>query len=86
MSVFMERRQPETNTFHFPFGEMSIILVYVVRLLKILVVGKPVAVEPLSKSEAIKLVSRCLEVSKKEVEMVIGPQRGINVKKKLVEV
>ncbi|KAK9083272.1 hypothetical protein Scep_029743 [Stephania cephalantha] len=60
---------------------MFIALEDVSRLLKIPVVGKAVAVKPLSKPEAIELVSRCLEVSKKEPETAINPQRGMNVKK-----
>ncbi|KAK9098260.1 hypothetical protein Syun_025305 [Stephania yunnanensis] len=60
---------------------MSITLEDVARLLNIPVVGKAITVEGMTKSEAIDLVSRCLNVSKKEAEAVIGPRRGMNVKK-----
>lgn len=40
ISTFVERWYPETNTFHFPFGEMTITLDDVHHILGILVVGK----------------------------------------------
>ncbi|KAK9132304.1 hypothetical protein Scep_011832 [Stephania cephalantha] len=42
IAAFVERWQPETNTFHLPFGEMSITLEDVSMLLKIPVMGKVV--------------------------------------------
>ena len=41
ISAFVERWQPETNSFHLPFGEMTITLHDVYYLLKIPVEGKP---------------------------------------------
>ncbi|KAK9148391.1 hypothetical protein Scep_007148 [Stephania cephalantha] len=43
--AFVERWQPNTNTFHLPFGEMSITLEDVSLLLHIPVTGKVVAVD-----------------------------------------
>ena len=40
VSAFVERWQPETNTFHMPFGEMTITLDDVSTILGILVTGK----------------------------------------------
>ncbi len=42
ISAFVERWQPETNTFHLPFGEMTITLHDVWYLLRIPVTGAPV--------------------------------------------
>ena len=42
ISAFVERWQPETNTFHLPFGEMTITLHDVFYLLRIPIEGKPV--------------------------------------------
>lgn len=42
ISAFVERWQPETNSFHMPFGEMTITLHDVWYILQIPVTGKPV--------------------------------------------
>ncbi|XP_052201694.1 protein MAIN-LIKE 1-like [Diospyros lotus] len=44
VSAFTERWQPETNSFHLPFGEISITLYDVAVILKILVTGRFVSV------------------------------------------
>ncbi|KAK9105549.1 hypothetical protein Scep_022393 [Stephania cephalantha] len=83
ISAFVERWQPETNTFHLPFGEMSISLEDVSILLKIPVTGKVVAVENFaryteeSRSDAIKLVSKLLGVS------IEGAEDEVNINKRL---
>ena len=43
ISAFIERWHPETNTFHFPWGEMAPSLHDVYQLLGLKVVGLPVA-------------------------------------------
>ncbi|XP_052193832.1 uncharacterized protein LOC127802168 [Diospyros lotus] len=55
VSAFTERWQPETNTFHLPFGEISITLYDVAAILKIPVTGRSVSVpHHLTPSEANK--------------------------------
>ncbi|KAK9166870.1 hypothetical protein Scep_002061 [Stephania cephalantha] len=82
ISAFVERWQPETNTFHLPFGEMSISLEDVSFLLKIPVTGKVVEVENFaryteeSRSGAIKMVSNLLGVSVEEAEEEVNIARG----------
>ncbi|KAK9157330.1 hypothetical protein Scep_003904 [Stephania cephalantha] len=73
----------ETNTFHLPFGEMSISLEDVSFLLKIPVTGKIVAVENFaryteeSRSDAIKMVSNLLGVSVEEAEEEVNISKGL---------
>ncbi|XP_052171684.1 protein MAIN-LIKE 1-like [Diospyros lotus] len=44
VSAFTERWQPETNTFHLPFGELSITLYDVAAILKIPVTGRSLGI------------------------------------------
>ncbi|KAK9104836.1 hypothetical protein Scep_021680 [Stephania cephalantha] len=87
ISAFVELWQPETNTFHLPFGEMSISLEDVSFLLKIHVTGKVVAVENFaryteeSRSDAIKMVSNLLGVSVDEAEEEVNINKGLTVRK-----
>ncbi|KAK9158059.1 hypothetical protein Scep_004633 [Stephania cephalantha] len=87
ISAFVERWQPETNTFHLPFGEMSISLEDVSFLLKIPVTGKVVEVENFaryteeSRSDAIKMVSNLLGVSVEEAEEEVNISKGLTVRK-----
>ncbi|KAK9158588.1 hypothetical protein Scep_005162 [Stephania cephalantha] len=87
ISAFVERWQPKTNTFHLPFGEMSISLEDVTILLKIPVTGKVVAVENFaryteeSRSDAIKLVLKLLGVSIEEAEEEVNISKGLTVRK-----
>ncbi|XP_052182064.1 protein MAIN-LIKE 1-like [Diospyros lotus] len=48
VSAFSERWQPETNTFHLPFGEMTLTLDDVATILKIPVSGSPVSIPHLT--------------------------------------
>ena len=86
IAAFVERWQPETNTFHLPFGEMSITLEDVSILLKIPVTGKVVNVDNFSRytdesrDEAIELVSRLLGVSKEVAEVEVKPTKGLTVR------
>ncbi|KAK9100872.1 hypothetical protein Scep_024302 [Stephania cephalantha] len=87
ITAFVERWQPEKNTFHLPFGEMSISLEDVSMLLKIPVTGKVVAVENFvrytdeSRSDAIKLVSKLLGVSIEDAEEEVNISKGLTVQK-----
>ena len=45
ISAFVERWHPETNTFHMPFGEMTITIHDVTQILGISCVGEPVGLE-----------------------------------------
>ncbi|KAK9088768.1 hypothetical protein Scep_027850 [Stephania cephalantha] len=87
ISAFVERWQPETNTFHLPFGEMSISLEDVSFLLKIPVTGKVVEVDKFaryteeSRSDAIKMVSNLLGVSAEEAEEEVNITKGLTVRK-----
>ena len=71
VQAFVERWQPETNTFHFPFGEMTITLDDVRQIL-----GVPVEGECFNSSEgakeiqphvAVKMASQLLGVSEDDV-------------------
>ncbi|KAK9128393.1 hypothetical protein Syun_017190 [Stephania yunnanensis] len=87
ISAFVERWQPETNTFHLPFGEMSTSLEDVSFLLKIPVTGKVVEVENFaryteeSRSDTIKMVSNLLGVSAEEAEEEVNIRKGLTVRK-----
>ncbi|KAK9169608.1 hypothetical protein Syun_001748 [Stephania yunnanensis] len=86
ITAFVERWQVETNTFHLPFGEMSISLEDVSMLLKILVTSKVVAVENFarytdeSRSDAIKLVSKLLGVSIEDAEEEVNISKGLTIR------
>ncbi|KAK9131300.1 hypothetical protein Sjap_011787 [Stephania japonica] len=86
ISAFVEWWQSETNTFHLPFGEMSITLEDVSILLKIPVTGKVVAVENFSRyteesrKDAIELVSKLLGVSPDEAEEEVNITKGLTMR------
>ncbi|GMP25394.1 hypothetical protein CsSME_00002283 [Camellia sinensis var. sinensis] len=67
VSSFVERWQPETNTFHFTVREMTITLDDVATILGLPIVGKSISVLKLLKRQAIALVVNTLEIDKKEV-------------------
>ena len=65
VSSFVERCQPETNTFHMPFGEMTITLDDVGTLLGIPVTGIPVhASTSMGFTEQVDLLERGLGVDR----------------------
>ncbi|XP_052189823.1 protein MAIN-LIKE 1-like [Diospyros lotus] len=80
VSAFSERWQPETNTFHLPFGEMTLTLDDVATILKISVSGSPVLVPHLTGNEAQNLLYRLLGVSVVEAAGQIAETRGPYVK------
>lgn len=64
VSAFVERWQPETNTFHMPFGEMTITLDDVSAILSIPVSGRSLSSPTLSTDrDAVSLLHRALCVS-----------------------
>ncbi|KAK9148640.1 hypothetical protein Scep_007397 [Stephania cephalantha] len=77
ISAFVERWQLDTNTFHLPFGEMSITLEDVSTLLHISVMGKVVDCA-LYTVEAIKLVFMALDVMKAKAEMQLNKDLKLN--------
>ena len=51
LCAFVERWQPDTNTFHMPFGEMTILLHDLAYILRIPISGRPCSGEKVGKSE-----------------------------------
>lgn len=79
VNAFVERWQPETNTFHLPFGEMSITLEDVSMLLKIPVTGKVVALDdPMTRTEAVELLVEALDVSRVEAEAEVQKKLSVS--------
>ncbi|KAK9088463.1 hypothetical protein Scep_027545 [Stephania cephalantha] len=74
-----ERWQPQTNTFHLPFGGMTITLKDVRVLLGILVIGKNVATPFKDCKSLTEMVSRLLEVSETDTEEEIRTRPGFTV-------
>ena len=67
VSCFLEKWQPETNTFHMPFGEMSIGLDDVATILGIPVTGRSVAYHgKMSYQDAHSLLVDALRVDPNE--------------------
>ncbi|KAK9111691.1 hypothetical protein Scep_019210 [Stephania cephalantha] len=78
ISAFIERWKSETNTFHFPFGEMSITLEDVSKLLHMPVMGKVVECDAPSTAEEIELVSRAIGVPEVEAEKQLNKDLKVN--------
>lgn len=86
MSAFVERWQPEINTFHMPFSEMTITLDDIGTILGILVMGRSVSMEPLSFERAKLLVEHGFGVTSQEAHdelaVVWGyPKNSVSKKK-----
>lgn len=80
VSAFVERWQPETNTFHMPFGEMTITLDDVSTILGIPVTGKSVSVDPLSFERSKILVEHGLGVTSQQAHEELVGVRGSSVR------
>ncbi|RWR93234.1 serine/threonine-protein phosphatase 7 long form isoform X1 [Cinnamomum micranthum f. kanehirae] len=77
VSAFVERWQPETNTFHMPFGEMTITLDDVCTLLGILVTGLPFHVSTSMRfTEQVDLLERGLGVDRASAAAELNLARG----------
>ncbi|KAG5565581.1 hypothetical protein RHGRI_001482 [Rhododendron griersonianum] len=72
MSAFVERWHPETNSFHFGFGEMTITLEDVLYLVGLPVEGLAVHAEVHSWEDCVALVHRCLGVTVAEASDVVS--------------
>ena len=81
VSAFVERWQPETNTFHLTFGEIGITLYDVATILKIPITGRSVSVpHHLTSGEASDLLYRLLGISVDVAAQQIRENRGPYVK------
>ena len=80
VSAFVERWQPETNTFHMPFGEMTITLDDVGTILGIPVTGRSVSVEQLSFERSKTLVEHGLGVTSQQAHEELVGVRGSSVR------
>eukprot|EP00268_Persea_americana_P002268 TRINITY_DN10672_c0_g1_i8.p1 TRINITY_DN10672_c0_g1~~TRINITY_DN10672_c0_g1_i8.p1 ORF type:complete len:248 (+),score=26.44 TRINITY_DN10672_c0_g1_i8:166-909(+) len=80
VSACVERWQPETNTFHMPFGEMTITLDDVSTILGIHVTGKAVSVEQLSFERSKTLVEHGLAVTSQQAHEELVGVRGSSVR------
>ncbi|XP_057435117.1 protein MAIN-LIKE 1-like [Lotus japonicus] len=77
LTAFVERWQPETSSFHMPFGEMTITLDDVSYLLHILVKGKFFTLPVLTREEAATILHKQLGVTQaaaeEEIRKSLGP-------------
>ena len=82
VSGFVERWQPETNTFHLPFGEMTVTLDDVAAILGISVMGASVSlsVDRLSDRDAEDLLVQLLDVSRDDARQEVLSVRGQSVR------
>ncbi|CAL5379579.1 unnamed protein product [Camellia sinensis] len=72
----VERWQPETNSFHMPFGDMSVSLDDVSTILGIHVTGTSVSTNKLSWDEAAKVLVKSLEVLEDDAAVELKGARG----------
>ncbi|KAI8573113.1 hypothetical protein RHMOL_Rhmol01G0253200 [Rhododendron molle] len=71
VSAFVERWHPETNSFHFQFGEMSITLDNVPYLIGVPVKGLAVHAEVHGKEDCVALLRRWLGVTKRKAKAAV---------------
>ncbi|KAL8546639.1 hypothetical protein ACS0TY_006383 [Phlomoides rotata] len=80
IAAFVERWHPETNSFHFPFGEMTITLDDVHCLTGLSVVGLPVQSNRLECTPGDKDVMNLLGIGKRQIKKAVGGKRGSSIK------
>ena len=80
VSGFVERWQPETNTFHLPYGEMTITLDDVAAILGINVTGSSVSCERMSDRDAEDVLVDLLGVSETDARQEVLSVRGQSVR------
>lgn len=82
IAAFVERWYPETNSFHLPFGEMTITLDDVFHICGVPVVGKPMTgVGPyIDEKNMLRLVKTCLGVKEDVVLKEIGKSNTFTIK------
>ncbi|XP_057432139.1 protein MAINTENANCE OF MERISTEMS-like [Lotus japonicus] len=76
LTAFMERWQPETSSFHMPFGEMTITLDDVSSLLHIPVKGKFFTLPVLTREDAASALHKQLGVTQADAEEEIRKSLG----------
>ena len=79
ISAFVERWQPETNTFHIPFGEMTITLNDVPTLVGITVMGRSIS-RPRRLTDAKDVLVNLLDVSEQDAREKFGLVCGSSVR------
>ncbi|XP_028126177.1 protein MAIN-LIKE 1-like [Camellia sinensis] len=80
VSAFVERWQPEANTFHLPFGEMSPTLDDFNAILGILVIGKSVSCKKLLNVDAANMLAEALGVTIDEANVALKVAQGQSIK------
>ncbi|RWR93681.1 serine/threonine-protein phosphatase 7 long form isoform X1 [Cinnamomum micranthum f. kanehirae] len=80
VSAFVEIWQPETNTFHMPFGEITITLDDVSTILGISLIGKSLSVEQQSFKRTMTLVEHGLGVTSQQAHEELAGVRGSSVR------
>ncbi|KAK9282668.1 hypothetical protein L1049_010888 [Liquidambar formosana] len=80
VTAFVERWQLETNTFHMPFGEITITLDNVATILGIPVIGKVVSCPKLDDAVAQDLLVSTLGVEDSDASLALRDVRGQSVK------
>ncbi|XP_028097181.1 protein MAIN-LIKE 2-like [Camellia sinensis] len=80
ISAFVERWQPETNTFHLTVGEMTMTLDDVGTILGIPIIGRLVSAATLTDQQADALVVAALEVDDAEATEELSSARGQSIK------
>ncbi|KAL7251008.1 hypothetical protein ACSBR1_012932 [Camellia fascicularis] len=80
ISAFVERWQPETNTFHLTVGEMTMTLDDVGTILGIPIIGRSVSATTLTDQQAHALVVDALGVDDTEATKELSSARGQSVK------
>ncbi|XP_028126458.1 protein MAIN-LIKE 1-like isoform X3 [Camellia sinensis] len=80
ISAFVERWQPETNTFHLTVGEMTMTLDDVGTILGTPITGRSVSAATLTNQQAHALVVDALGVDDAEATEELSPARGQSVK------
>lgn len=76
LTAFIERWHPETNTFHLPFGEMTITLDDVDHILGIPISGHSIYLRPLGGTSARNLVVEMLDLQLEDVAAEMKLNRG----------
>lgn len=78
ISAFTERWHPETNSFHMPFGEMTITLDDVFQILRIPVVGNCIYKET-DDRDSVQLLGEYLSVEEKEAKEQLNDSNSVKL-------
>lgn len=77
ISAFVERWHPETTSFHMPFGEMTITLDDVEKMLRLPIVGKPMTATALNYNDTCHYVSDQLGIGIGRVQTELSKNKGL---------